>query len=187
MTAPFVPGPHSPTCATRPRCRPAHPRRACLSTTLTRTNLVPWPTCPGVIWRLLVAAIGRLFRAGFDLIYLVSLSCPAFGPGQTSRAEQPRQSGRPTVARSALPGSLTSPAHPPRSCRDGNAAEEQRQKCSTGLVLVEPFQSETLPLPCSPCSSRTAMPPAPAPAPAPASGALARGRWTAASHIQPTI
>ncbi|KAH8757233.1 hypothetical protein F5883DRAFT_160115 [Diaporthe sp. PMI_573] len=132
-----------------PACLPV-----CLSNHTT-TNLVPWSTCPGVIWRLVFPAIGRLFRTGFDLIYLASLaSCTAFGARQAVADQTSRPSSLP-----ALKGSSRLTSCTPRSCRHGNAADDQRQKCSTGLVFIEPISSMTLPLlhvhPCS-CSSRTA-------------------------------
>lgn len=99
---------HSPT-PTLPPCHPASSVPACQ----TRTNLVPWPThgstrscCSGVIWRLVVAAIGRLFRTGFDLIYLASLGPARLlaqgGPRPADRQLRHHRRGRPLPSQAHL-------------------------------------------------------------------------------------
>lgn len=108
MLVPFVPG---PLCVTRPCCRHTPSSVPACQTT---TNLVPWLSWSGVIWRLVVAAIGRPFRAGFDLIYLVSQLLPGFwsrAAGQT-RADPNQQTEGAPLCPPRLPGSPLPPLPP---------------------------------------------------------------------------
>lgn len=115
MPVPFVPGPHGPHVCDTPskpllQDSPSPTLPPSVPACQTSTNLIE--SCrllshgrraPGVIWRLVVAAIGRLLRAGFDLIYLVSLG-PArlLVRGRTRPADRQDRQGRPLPSQAHL-------------------------------------------------------------------------------------
>lgn len=128
MPVPFVPGPHvcdtpaRPCCRLNPRppsffpapsCLPVKQARILWTVDESRRFLSHGPPATGVIWRLVVAAIGRPLRAGFDLIYLVSL-----GPARLLvRGRPDQQTDRHALwalcTPSALPGSEPRSPLPP--------------------------------------------------------------------------